>query len=57
MLGDLGSKKDKLSLNMDENKKIALGAFEAHQKLELLIIYEGSYTESEYRVKCHTALK
>lgn len=57
MLGDLGSKKDKLSLNMDENKKIALGAFEAHQKLELLIIYEGSYTESEYRVKSHPALK
>ncbi|KAI8089523.1 trafficking protein particle complex subunit 10 [Halteromyces radiatus] len=40
-----------LELDMQEDGHIILPACDAHEELELAIIYEGSYTEFDYRVK------
>ncbi|CDH50087.1 hypothetical protein RO3G_08432 [Lichtheimia corymbifera JMRC:FSU:9682] len=40
-----------LELDMLENGEIVLPACKAHQVLELLVGYDGAYTEFEYRVK------
>lgn len=40
-----------LELTMNENKLILLPPCEAHEELELFVVYEGSYTEFDYRVK------
>jgi hypothetical protein len=40
-----------LELEMNDNKLILLPHCEAHEELELFVVYEGPYTEFDYRVK------
>lgn len=41
---------------MLENGEIVLPACKAHQVLELLVGYDGAYTEFEYRVCMHVSV-
>ncbi|ORZ25693.1 trafficking protein particle complex subunit 10 [Absidia repens] len=42
---------EEMELDMQDTKHILLPACEAHDELELFVVYEGSYPEFDYRLK------